>query len=739
MNNPLSALRRIWTHDKTVDAIKITAALVGVVAASVWLGDEHWMISLILGVIASALAETEDRVIGRVQALAMTLVCFAVVTFSVQALFPYPWVFVVGLTVSTFGFVMLGAAGERYGTIAVASLVLAVYTMLSVDHQTAIGATRDAGPLATILPFWRQSILLLAGAAWYGLISILAAALFSTRAARQSLSRVFNALSQYLALKAELLEPVGGRDENAQRLALAEQNARLVRQLNRAREVLIRWVQGNRPTASGARHLKWYFLAQDVHERASSAHYPYKTLSSAFARSDILFRASRLMRLQAQACTRLADKIMAGTRFDYGQTGVVALDELAAALAHIQAHPEQSNAPLSETLADLCRNITTIERLLANAGNPDALEANADTSLRDSNPRTLREMWRRIRLDLTPASGRFRHGLRLSLALATGYGLLHLFDLTQGYWVLLTTVFVCQPTYSGTWRRLGERVGGTVVGLVAAGLFITLFPNPTAQLALAVVAGVAFFILRSDRYPAATACITILVLVCFNQIGSGYALIWPRLADTVLGAIIAGAAVAIILPDWQSRRLHLVMARAIETSGIYLGVILDQYRSAKHDDLPYRIARRDAHNADADLSGALSAMLGEPGRHRLSPEFAFRFLCASHTLLGYISALGAHRERVETWHYAPLIDTAVSDVQRRLDAITRSLTRRERIGDAAAIAPDLGAQLESVPADAVPAERRVVRQLSLISQLTPELATLADAFAGNEAEAQKAL
>lgn len=742
--NRLPLFRRLWAHDKTLDGLKVATALAGVVAASLLPGRQEWMISLILGVIASALAETEDRVSGRLKALLMTLLCFAVVTFSVQWLFPWPWLFVVGLTLSTFGFVMLGAAGERYATISVASLVLAVYTMLSVTQQNELHAVSAHAVAGATAPSWLQPALLLAGAAWYGLISLVAAALFSTRAARQSLARVFDALSTYLALKATLLEPVSHRDENAQRLALAEQNARLVRELNRAREVLLRWVQQRRPNPVGARHLKWYFLAQDVHERASSAHYPYAALAEAFARSDILFRAQRLMLLESRSCRRLADAILADTMYEHGNDGLHALDELAAALAHLQTQrqgqgqAQPGRADLLESLADLCRNVTTIERLLSNAGRPDALPLEQDSSLRDHAPGTLSESLKRIRIELTPASPRFRHGLRLALALATGYGLLHWLDLPHGYWVLLTTVFVCQPTYSDTWRRLGQRVMGTALGLVASWLFISAFPHPLAQLTLAVVAGVAFFALRNDRYLQATMCITILVMVCFNQLGSGYALIWPRLLDTVLGALIAGLAVAFVLPDWQGRRLPMVMSRTVASSARYLAEILAQYRSSKRDDLPYRIARRDAHNADADLSGTLASMQAEPEHQRLPPELSFRFLCLSHTLLGYISALGAHREHVENWHHAALIDEADSHIQRSLQQIAERLRLQPPAGELAghggpAEAEDklLDQRLAEIPTDAGATERRLLRQLALIARLLPQLAAQADELAAH--------
>ena len=59
-------------------------------------------------------------------------------------------------------------------------------------------------------------------------------------------------------------------------------------------------------------------------------------------------------------------------------------------------------------------------------------------------------MWTRLRTQLTPTSLLFRHALRLSLALTVGYGMLHAIHASQGYWIILTTLFVCQPNYGAT-------------------------------------------------------------------------------------------------------------------------------------------------------------------------------------------------------------------------------------------------------------------------------------------------
>ncbi|MDR3413600.1 MAG: YccS family putative transporter [Formivibrio sp.] len=708
-------LRRLWSHNKTLDSLKVALGFGGVLVFCFGLDHKHWLVGLILGVIAAALAETQDRFIGRVKALLVMLLCFAVVAFSVRLLFPYPWLFAFGLAVSTFLFVMLGALGERYATIATASVILAIYTMLGISQHVGNSGF-----------FWQEPVLLLSGAAWYGCISLLAVTLFRDQPVRQAVARVFEALSGYLEIKAGLLEPVRGRDINTLRITLATQNGRLVGLMNLARQILVQWAQSRHPARGSRRFLLWYFLAQDVHERASSAHHPYSELADAFARSDVLFRCQRLLNLQAKTCRQLSEAIAQGEAFHYEHEGTVAFEELNASLAEVQSEGKQSKE-LINSLADLCRNISAIETSLSRAGNPEELAELADSTLRDSEPQNLSDMWLRLRHQFTPASRRFRHGLRLSIGLFLGYVLLHLLNLPQGYWVMLTTVFVCQPNFSSTWARLGQRISGTVVGLLVTTLFISAFPHPLAQLALLLAAGVAFFATRAERYAFATACITALVLLCFNQFGSSYALIWPRLLDTLLGCLLAVGVVAFILPDWQSRRLHRVMAHALDSTAVYLSEILRQYHSGKIDDMSYRIVRREAHNADAELSNTLTSMLGEPGRYKLAPDAAYRFLCSSHTLLGYVSALGAHRERVLVWQHEEAIRAQETRIQDRLTEIATALaTHTQMVADAHF--PHVSLEAASPSDDIEGVERRVMRQLALIESHLPELANLANEF-----------
>jgi YccS/YhfK family integral membrane protein len=709
------SLRRLWALDKFSYSVRVFIALTGSMAVC-WYQDEMGLlIPLFLGIIASALAETDDSWQGRLNALAVTLVCFSVAALSVELLFPYPIVFVIALALASFGLTMLGALGERYGAIASATLILSVYTMIGVDQRG--GAVTD---------FWHEPVLLVAGAAWYGLLSVLWQALFSNQPVQQSLARLFRELGYYLKLKASLFEPIRQLDVEARRLELAQQNGRVVAALNAAKEIILHRVGNGRPGAKVSRYLKLYFLAQDIHERASSSHYPYNALAEAFFHSDVLFRCQRLLRQQGKACRALAESIQMRQPFVYDASFAEALSDLHASLEHLRIQSNPAWRGLLRSLRALAANLGTLDRLLSDASNPDALADATDSSLLDRSPRNLKDVWIRLRTQLTPTSLLFRHALRLPLALSIGYGMVPLIHPSQGYWIILTTLFVCQPNYGATRRKLGQRIFGTAIGLTLAWALFDLFPNPLIQSCFAIAAGVVFFINRTTRYTLATAAITLMVLFCFNQVGDGYGLFLPRLLDTLLGSLIAGLAVFLFLPDWQGRRLNKVLANTLTCNSIYLRQIMQQYAVGKSDDLAYRLARRNAHNADAALSTTLANMLMEPGHFRKEADVGFRFLVLSHTLLSYLSGLGAHREtQLPADVREHLIDGAGVGLAASIDEIAQGLTNKLPIAIQSDAEEALANELEQMPDEIDEGQRLVQTQLALICRQLGPLRTLA--------------
>ncbi|EIU6823627.1 TIGR01666 family membrane protein [Vibrio parahaemolyticus] len=706
---------RLYWANKTINySILILITLLGVVIPAWYFGQNTLITPLILGVIAAALAESDDSFMGRIKALILTFICFAVAAFSIEILFHTPWLFATGLFISTFGFIMLGAIGPKYASIAFGSLLIAIYTMLGAHESTNI---------------WFQPLLLLTGAAWYYFMSMIWQMFWPLQPVQLSLANVFLALANYLDAKAKLFHPVTNLAPQPMRIEAARLNAATVTALNACKATLLTRSKRGHVDGPSDRFLNIYFIAQDIHERVSSSHYRYQDLATEFERSDVLFRFKYLLETQAQACRDIAQAIQLGNEYTHTDESILALAELQNSLAYLEEQQQGHWKRLLMQLTYLFNNLATVEKQLNNINNPDAERLEEDT-LADTNPHTLKAMWQRISANLHKDSMLFRHALRMSIALTIGYGIIQLFDIDRGYWILLTTLFVCQPNYSATRQKLTARVIGTLAGLLIGVPLLTFFPSQESQLVFIVVSGVMFFAFRMNNYGYATGFITLLVLFLFNQLGEGYAVVLPRLADTLIGCALAVAAVMFILPDWQSRRLHKVMSDAIDANKQYLDQIIGQYRIGKKDNLSYRIARRQAHNNDATLTSAISAMLAEPGKYRAAVDESFRFLTLNHAMLSYISALGAHRTRIEDESIHKLVLDAHRCIHQHLDVLHQQLHQHCEECDLSNI-DDAGLEqrLNEWRDEDDSSARMVLQQLHLIYRMLPELHSLASKFA----------
>ena len=703
-------------------SLRITLAMTLVMVACGLMQQVAATIPLLLGVIASALAETDDNWRARLGAQVTTLGCFALVIMAVNSSLAQPALLMAVFVAAAFLLTLLGALGERYRTMAAATLIMSLYAALAAQSNASHAL---AG---------QQEILLLSGAAWHGVISVVWAAAFPMLPVEQQLAQLYAALGEYLKLKARLFEPVRGIDLDERRLALALHNGRVVDALNASKEGLLARRHGRLvPLWLGAA-LHQFFVAQDVHERTSSSHEHYELLADTFFHSDVLYRCQRLLALLGGDCLTLAQAIRSQQSWARGDASARALADLDAAISHVERSSPAPDGDLERrarrALRLLASNLGAIDQELAGVLQNERRRMPADTALQDLQARSWGQFGARLRAQLSLTAPLMRHAIRLSAALLAGYALMWTSGDRYGFWILLTIVFVCQPHYGATLTRLTERIGGTVLGLLIGWALLRLFPAPLEQAALVVAAAVFFFTLRTTRYLLATAGITIFVLLSLNQVGDGYGLIVPRLLDTLAGSAIAGLAVWRVLPCWNSLRLPQLAAATLRAQARYFDEIMAQYGVAgRHDNLAYRIARRDAHNADAALAAALTAAFKEPRRVRRPVEAGTRFLLLSHTLLNYLSALGAHRDAQlarddDAMAAAALLHHALEKLAQALAAgASGEATEATEATDKADAAHETTAlrALARPPADEAEFHRVVRAQLTLALSLLPHL------------------
>ncbi len=652
MKSWLSHLHQATYNTTFMYNVRMIIAFTGTAFVPYFLGHQLMTIPLTLGVIAAGLSDIDDRFSVRIMNLIYTYIGFFVTATSIQFLFPYPLLFAIGLIISCIGWILLGSLGRRYATISYGCLVIAVYSMLGVH---------------LFEDWYAQPALLVTGAAWYGLISTISFLLFPVRQVQDHLSQCYASLGNFLFAKSNLFD-VDMTPESYQQsmIELSLENGTLVGIFNTTKTALLTRLKGDRGQKDTRRTLQYYFVAQDIYERADSAHIDYPKLAKMFEHRDVLFRFQRILTLQGKACQDLSQSILKRQTYHHNPRFKHAFSNLRFSLEKLRQEGQYDQVWVN-ALFSLYQNLKAIDDQLRNVETERHIKFDQqkyiESQLKDDDLKGWDDIVIRIKQHLTPESVLFRHAIRVSVVLFIGYVFVQVTEITYGYWILLTALFVSQPNFNATKRRLRLRIVGTLAGIIIGYAILYFVRSLEGQLLLLILSGVLFFELRSKQYAQATAFITILALINFNLDGMGFSAAVPRMIDTLIGCALAWFGVSFIFPDWKFRRLPRSIYRSLSSQCDYLKEVIEQYKHGRNNGLTYRVVRRAAHNTDAEVASLISTLATEPDFDPNQKTLAFEFLCLNHTFLSYIAALGAHREKIEDQPVLALMQHAFDNIQ----------------------------------------------------------------------------
>ncbi|TCB82262.1 YccS family putative transporter [Acinetobacter sp. ANC 4173] len=652
MNTWLTRLKQTTYNTSFMYNVRMIIAFSGTAFVPYFLGYQLATIPLTLGVVAAGLSDIDDRFSVRLLNLVYTYIGFFVTATSIYFLFPHPVLFAIGLIISCIGFILLGSLGRRYATISYGCLVISVYSMLGVHLFDQ---------------WYMQPSLLVAGAAWYGLISTISFLLFPVRQVQDKLSECYSSLGNFLFAKSNLFDvDMTPQSYQQSMIDLSLENGKLVGIFNEMKTALLTRLKGDRGQRDTRRSLQYYFVAQDIHERADSAHIDYQILSKVFEHSDILFRFQRILSIQGKACKDLSESILLRKNYKHNKRFKHTFQNLKVSLEKLRDDNHYDPIWIN-ALFSLYQNLKSIDAQLRNLETEQNIvfdkSKHIENQLKDDDLKGWDDIVIRIKQHLTPESVLFRHAIRLSIVLLVSYIFVQVTQIQYGYWIILTALFVCQPNFNATKRRLRLRVVGTLIGIIIGEAVLYFIPSIEGQLLLLILSGVLFFELRSKQYAQATAFITILALINFNLDGLGFSAAVPRMIDTLIGCALAWLGVTFIFPDWKFRRLPHSIQRSLQAQCTYLNEVIQQYKQGRNNSLNYRVVRRAAHNTDADVASLISTLATEPDFDPTQKSQAFEFLCLNHTFLSYIAALGAHRAQITDPEILNLLNQAQEDIQ----------------------------------------------------------------------------
>ncbi|MDK4680345.1 YccS family putative transporter [Kingella negevensis] len=608
-----------------------------------YFGWEKQFAAVILGIIAGGLVDLDNGLTGKLKNILYAVCSFTVVSLSVQITFAHPIPLALVFMAVAFIFTMFGAAGTRFRTVSFGTLAVAIYTTLTHDPHA---------------PFYMNSLMIVIGTLLYSGCTLLTHLVFPHRPVQESMANAYDALANYLDVKANFFDPDEIAYIDEQQVNLAMTNTKVINAFNQCRSALFYRMRGQHRHPRTAQMLRYYFIAQDIHERISSSHMHYETFTEQMRYTDLIYRIQRMIRLQAKSCREVAQSLRDNQTYQSSTALVRATQGAAQSLTHYAEHDSHNGAsPYSvQRLLDNISRISLQFEHLGSLKSHHLIKDDAQTRILLNETRGFKEAWRVLRSQCNVSSPVFRHAVRMSVIVLVCCVLVQMVakyhlnpkDLSAGYWILLTAVFVCQPNYSATKSRLLHRIWGTLGG-VLVGTVLSFIPMSTSvQIGISVAMLVMFFYCRTNKYSYSTFFITIQAIMAFAVLGLDIRNFFvPRIIDTVLGSFVAGAAVYLLWADWKFVSLDKNSAAAVQSNAGYFKAVLHELRFGLSDDVAYRFARRDSHDKAAALASVLSDMSLNVDKHGTKLDDGFALLKLDYSLISYISALGAYRDKIQ--------------------------------------------------------------------------------------------
>ncbi len=596
-----------WENPNKLMGLKVAISIAAVLIPLKAFGHAAWGGIMALGILAGAIAETDDHPKGRMKSLGITWISFLIATSSVELLRPYPLFFGIGLFISAFTFIFIGGMGERYRGVSFATLLVSIYAMLGTSYN---------------LDWYIQPLLLTAGAACYGIISLILLVKKPWRPLQEQLSMGFKQLSKYLEIKSKFF-PSEESEQVVLRNKLAQKNTDVVQSLEAINSVFRNYnyiLKGKNSELGKYSH--YFLLLQQLHERATSSHQSYDILSHNTKNREIIHGIGLLMQETSHAMELFATSMLTEKKFRVPLKLVWTLNMVNTLVNSNKS--EQESLAISLLYNNLKEMVGIMEKLASDDTTTVVMEYEEPS------------FKQRLMSLMNYHHPRFKYALRLSICFIIGYALVYYLKWDKGEWIILTSLFVMQQNYVGTRQKLNERVGGTIMGLLLGIVLIKLLPTVPGNILIVLFSVYLFFYYVKQDYSKAVVFVTTTVIALFNiQFNQGFNIIVPRLVDTIIGAILALLSVKLILPEKQN--LRNLLANALQNNRKYLEAIY--LHNLNNEE--YISVRREANVADMALTNGWRSVRVENDSKKTKEEQAFRLTYLNHSMLSYLSAFGA--------------------------------------------------------------------------------------------------
>ena len=716
MNRQTREIKYFLFSEYFSDGLRITLGVLLPSLVFAWYGQVEMGLTMSLGALCVSITDIPGPVLHKRNGMLicnLTVFLVALVTGFARL---HPWVLGAEILVLSFFFSLLTIYGNRASFLGTAGLLVMI---LMTDKELAP---------AQVPGF---AALVLAGGAWYTLLSLSFFHIRPYRPTQQALGACIHETAAFLRLKATFYSTETDLDQNYEKL-LAQQVVVSETQ-DAVRELLFKSRYIAKDSTSTGRVLTLTFVdLVDLYERTTAIHYDYAALREKFGHTGILADIARMIERLADVLDNIGFAIQANLPY---RNLVNLQGELEGLKVRISLVEGGSNLVLIKILVNLRNLSQRINNILAYFDTGPGSDYRSTSHLQISRFVTHQDYsLKRFRDNLSFSSSIFKHALRVGIVMLIGYAVARFQTYGEhSYWILLTIMVVLKPGFSISKKRNYHRILGTLIGGLIGILILALVPNTTVQFIFLLIFMTGTYSFQRLNYIVSVIFMTPFILLLFKFLGvGGFDLVQERVVDTLIGSAIAFLASYLILPSWESDQLRGYMQAMLRANLNYLQKLTETLAGKPLPEAEYKLARKDVYVSAANLSAAFQRMVSEPRNKQRNRRELQKFLVLNHLLSSFISTITATQIAKEAGSSAPL---SLRPLRRALGALHDSLGKLDP--DYNGPAPEV-ALLETKATDksTLSADDQLLQeQLGFIYKVSADLAKTTDAIVGPGAPA----
>lgn len=590
----------------------------------------------------------------------------AVCAFGIAYFVQWPFFGLIYLGIVTFIAALLAIFGNR-------STLIGNSVLISISLGLGFGENSHE--------LFQLSLAMLGGGLWYSLNSLLLWQIKPYATIEKILGESYVLMAKYISLKAHLFNTPTS-------IKTTEKLFLLQTEIDHKQDEIRKLLLSQRSAMQGATpHGRSLILllrfSVDIFEKATATHINYTTLEKHFKDTPLPKELEKLFNRVGDNLLTLGKHIQKRKPLE----NIISLDK---EFDDIQILFENLRDDKNRTIS--ISLFAEVKNIIRNFGRIDRLtkETTEFTNWKNLKDRSHTDGLRlpsflsppeqgRLIDNLTFSSSHFRHALKISIAMMLGYCCAIFLEIDRGYWIWLSISVIMKPSFAITKQRMIARIVGTSIGIIIASIVMWSTSNPFLYLIVLIPLGIGTFGTLAKNYRLGMTLLTpfVLLLIAIST-PTTFEISIFRILDTTVGGLIAFIVSFIILPEFEANKIKTKMSGALKANSLYFKEVAIVYTGEVVLDInSYKLARKNAQLANANLAMSFQTMLNDPKNSQIPSSDLYEFIAAIRMLFSHTATLSANVERLsKKYQYKELL-TFIKNTCDIMKDLSNSLDKNE--------------------------------------------------------------